>query len=220
MGWHDVKYSFYYYGCKIALGKIFPFLSLLLLVFILGCVQATQEKTINSSDIKAQEKQAAITKEQQKMEKFEKEVITRLNYWTSFLERKSPPYIWGGVGEKGGDCSGQMYWIVHKSGLPYLRTTALQMWNGAWPGRVIKSWKNSRFPNLIYFTFSPKRPSGHVGIVRVNHAPNYLIYAEASSSAKIFKRTTLEAATAKDKSVTGIQELDLLVGFKKSISLK
>lgn len=199
---------------------VFSFLALFLLLVVISCGYAVQEQTVTSTNIKEDKKQVKITKEQQEMEKFEKEVTERMDYWTSFLERKSPPYIWGGVGEKGGDCSGQMYWIAHKSGLPYIRTTALQMWSGAWPGRVIKPWKTAKFPNLIYFTFTPKRPSGHVGIVRKNHAPNYLIYAEASSSAKIFKRTTLEADTAKDKTVTGIQELDLLVAFNKSISLK
>lgn len=147
------------------------------------------------------------------------DVKDRMNYWTTMLERKAPAYVWGGVGMSGGDCSGQVYYICHMSGLPYLRSTALMMWNGAWPGKVTKSWKDAQFPNLIYFTFTANRPSGHVGLVRTNHYPNYLIFAEASSTANSFKRTIMDPATGRGKSLTGIQVLDLTVGFdtKKSI---
>jgi hypothetical protein len=156
-----------------------------------------------------------ISKTDKEVTKYLKEVTTRMDYWTGWLERLSPKYVWGGVGiAKGGDCSGQVYWVCHMSGLPYLRTTAFQMWNGAWPGEVIKSWKTSAFPNLIYFTFSEKRPAGHVGIIRKNYHPDYLIFAEASSSAKRFKRTIIESDTNYEKTIIGIQKLDLTMGFK------
>ena len=194
-----------------------------ILALIIFCIMsvASFSDILRPQDSKLPGIVTGYNKTDKEIDKYLKEVTGRMDYWTGRLERLAPAYVWGGFGVgKGGDCSGQMYWVCHMSGLPFIRTTALQMWNGAWPGKVIKSWEKSKFPNLIYFTFSEKRPSGHVGIIRANHYPNYLIFAEASSTAKVFKRTTLTKGSSHDKSVTGIQELDLTVGFDTLKSLK
>jgi hypothetical protein len=144
------------------------------------------------------------------------ETINRIEYWADYLERLSPPYVWGEHGPKGGDCSGEMYWIFHMSGAPFIRTTALQMWSGTWPGYNVKTWEDADSPELIFFTYSSERPQGHVGLVRNrSDYPQKLEFDEASSGANRFKRTVMKKNSYYDRHFAGVRIPDLSVGFVK-----
>jgi hypothetical protein len=145
------------------------------------------------------------------------ETMARIEYWADYLEKMAPRYVWGGYGERGGDCSGEMYWIFQMSGAPFIRTTALQMWSGTWPGYNVKSWEDADSPELIFFCYSEGRsPVGHVGLVRTrSDYPMKLDFSEASSGANKFKRTVMKKNSYYDKHFVGIRVPDLSVGFQK-----
>lgn len=91
---------------------------------------------------------------------------------------KNPEYKWGGASlNEGADCSGILFTIAKNSGLPVLRTTARQM------ARARDGWRSivmdvnyqdtedgeaedtyGEGADLIWWTFSPDRPDGHVGV--------------------------------------------------------
>jgi len=216
--------SFRYLGTIFWLGVI----SILTTVIIVGVSvyfafsQPNLVSSFNSRDTILPELSHSLNKTDIEINQYLIDVTGRLDYWTTFLEKLGPPYNWGkALGPSGGDCSGQLYWVAHKSGLPFLRTTSLQMWYGAWPGVQVKDWYKSEFPNLVFFTFTSKRPFGHVGVVRKNEYPSYLVFSEASQGFNAFKRTTMSRGpTTREKSVVGVKILDLTVGFDKSESLK
>lgn len=150
------------------------------------------------------------------------DILKRLNYYADLFVFYAPPYVWGGywgiVG--GGDCSGQMRALYVLSGVGYPRLTSRNMWNGGWPGLRYKASEGAReeteFPHLIFFDYSPKRPRGHVGIVRTNvksKKGRRIVFAEASSSAKIFKETLIKQGDYRWRHVHGILIPDLTPGF-------
>jgi hypothetical protein len=91
---------------------------------------------------------------------------------------KNPEYMWGGVSlDEGADCSGILFAIAKNSGLPVLRTTAYQMARGrdGWKSIVMdleyRETEDGEAEDtygeggdLIWWTFSPDRPDGHVGV--------------------------------------------------------
>lgn len=88
------------------------------------------------------------------------------------------PYVWGGESaEEGGyDCSGALTACHRKIGKPIPRTTSRKLWilaNGD-----AKHWSNSTCGDWTFFTFSPDRPKGHVGMITKN--PNF--YQSGSST--------------------------------------
>jgi hypothetical protein len=146
----------------------------------------------------------------------------RIQFYTDMLVELAPPYVWGGFwGLLGGDCSGQMRWIFKMAGIVYPRLTALSMWNGGWPGRRYKSslatLSQAEFPNVIFFTYKPNRPAGHVGIVRkvwkTAKGAWRVLFAEASSSAKYFKETLIKEGDYRWKHTLGLLVPDLSPGF-------
>lgn len=150
-------------------------------------------------------------------------ILKRLNYYVDLFVKNAPPYIWGGawgiIG--GGDCSGQMRALMVLSGCHYPRLTALAMWNGGWPGRRYKAsfttLSQAEFPYLIFFTYKPSRPAGHVGMVRkvwkTNHGNLRVLFAEASSSAKYFKETLIKQGDYRWKHTLGVLVPNLSPGF-------
>jgi cell wall-associated NlpC family hydrolase len=102
------------------------------------------------------------------------------------------------MGSLGNDCSGAMCWVFRMAGVPVPRTTALAMWNGAWPGErtTVKEGARelSQFPDLMFFDFTIGRPRGHVGLIRWNvmlKNQRNVMMAEASSSKNRFKETLI-----------------------------
>lgn len=147
-------------------------------------------------------------------------VEERIDFYTSHLLKLAPPYVWGGAwGPLGNDCSGAMAWIHRMAGVPVPRTTALAMWNGAWPGVRLRSRdgarEEARFPNLIFFDYKVDRPRGHVGLIRWNvmlHKKRNLMMAEASWSKKMFKETLILEGDGRWRATHGVLKVNLKMG--------
>ena len=134
-------------------------------------------------------------------------LIERAKYWSDILLAKSPKYVWGGEGLEGGDCSGQVHWILKKAGAPFPRTTALKIWSGAWPGQNYSDWENTAFPDGVFFSW--KKTGDHMGLIdyRMDY-PETLAFIEASSGSGKFKHTTFKKGSVYDKAFLGIKVFD------------
>lgn len=86
---------------------------------------------------------------------------SRIEAWKSI---KGYPYVWGGESkEEGGfDCSGAIYAVQKRIGEPIPRTTSKKLAILADGER--KHWSDGDCGDLIWWTFSPDRPFGHVGM--------------------------------------------------------
>ena len=87
-------------------------------------------------------------------------------------------YGWGAESPKEGsfDCSGAIYFVQKQIGKPIPRTTSRKLWILA--GGDSKDWSNSTCGDWTFFTLSPDRPKGHVGMITKN--PNF--YQSGSST--------------------------------------
>lgn len=74
------------------------------------------------------------------------------------------PYVWGGESGSGADCSGAMHYLMKRAGRPFPRMTARKMRAVLCPGPLHHYRKSSRF-DFVWWTFSPARPFGHVGLM-------------------------------------------------------
>jgi hypothetical protein len=106
------------------------------------------------------------------------------------------------------------------AGIKLPRVNALKQWL-TWPGKKVTDdaevWKQSKLPNLIFFSWPAKgkaahRPFGHVGLIRHNKGKT-LEMSEASSSAGYFKRTLIKRGDYRDTHKEGIKIIDLLPHF-------
>lgn len=134
------------------------------------------------------------------------EVIRRLDTWTGIMEDKSPVYARGEESELKADCSGAIWYIFHRSGLPYPRTTAYKMFY-VWSGLVIEDKSKRQFPFLQWFDF--KKPFDHVSIVRYRDKRGTW-YAHASWSRQKFVRSYMKDNSTQDKAVSGVKEIYLI----------
>lgn len=151
-------------------------------------------------------------------------ILYRLNYYSELLVRMKVPYVWGGFwGLLGVDCSGYIYWICKKAGLPVHRTTSHRMWldRGSWPGeRVLVKlddhYDNVEFPDILFWTYG-KRPYGHTAIIVLNALDNNgnrrILFREASSSKKFVKETLMSKGDYRWIRLEGFIVLDLTPGF-------
>ena len=91
------------------------------------------------------------------------------------------PYVWGGESPKEGgfDCSGALHYVQARIGNPIPRTTSRKLWILA-EGQA-KDWTKSSCGDWTFFTFSPDRPKGHVGMITKN--PNF--YQSGSSTGPV-----------------------------------
>jgi len=74
-------------------------------------------------------------------------------------------YVWGGddfVRDGGVDCSGWIFSISKKIGKPVPRTTSKKYYLTT--DSPDAHWQEANCTYLVWFTFSPDRPYGHVGI--------------------------------------------------------
>ncbi len=150
--------------------------------------------------------------------------LHEIDSYCSFLERLAPPYVSGAYwGLLSLDCSGGMYDIC-KRVKPVKRTTAYRMWigYGNWGTNNIKGsvegFAQGKFPDLVFFNYEGKIAS-HVGMWRVKNTQEIeadkklkketKVFAEASSSKRYFKRTTIVKDDGRYKAMLGTKKLDL-----------
>lgn len=74
------------------------------------------------------------------------------------------PYVWGGESRRGADCSGAIYYLFKRAGRPFPRMTARKMRAVLCPG-PLHHYRLSSLFDLVWWTFTPDRPFGHVGIM-------------------------------------------------------
>jgi hypothetical protein len=142
----------------------------------------------------------------------------------TLLEKLAPTYVWGGFwGLLGGDCSGQTY-AGFTPDFPGKRTTAFRMWlgYGNWGKNNIegpeKGFEAGDFPKIVFFNYGGKIAS-HVGTWRKKSVEEEAyskkikketkVFAEASSSARYFKRTTIIKGDTRYKAILGTKTLAL-----------
>jgi hypothetical protein len=163
----------------------------------------------------------------------EQRIIQAISDFADLFEIEKILYVWGGsdpnvltydtqkkAWRKGADCSGSIQNIFLKAGIKLPRTTALKMWL-IWPGKQVTSdaevWKQSKLPNLVFFTWpakgkAAKRPFGHVGLIR-NNKGKTIEMSEASSSKGYFKRTPIIKGDYRDTHKEGILQVDIMKSF-------
>lgn len=76
------------------------------------------------------------------------------------------PYVWGAEGPDSFDCSGFIYFVSHQVGRPLPRTTSQKYYLSIESNEV--HWKNATCGHLVWWTFEPDRPFGHIGYMVVN----------------------------------------------------
>jgi cell wall-associated NlpC family hydrolase len=84
----------------------------------------------------------------------------RLRAWHFALRQRGEPYIWGGVGPRGFDCSG-LVWAAYRSAGVILPRTTYQMLDSRALIRI--SWRQARRGDLAFFG------RGHVELFRYGY---------------------------------------------------
>jgi len=80
---------------------------------------------------------------------------------------KSVNYQWGGDNPKTGfDCSGLISYVFKYLGKPIPRTTSRKLWISIDDNHF--HWSNSECLDLVWWTLTPDRPFGHIGIMMKN----------------------------------------------------
>ncbi|MDP8256448.1 MAG: NlpC/P60 family protein [Candidatus Alcyoniella australis] len=111
------------------------------------------------------------------------------------------PYVWGGEGQSGADCSGSLWYVCRRAGFHYPRTTARKMW-AVWGGTEKSNWRDGEFGDLVWFTFSAHRPFGHVGMIKAGNE----FYNASSRRGFVLGRFT--PGNTYDRHFAGIKSLE------------
>ncbi len=114
------------------------------------------------------------------------------------------PYVWGGTRFKGADCSGALWRILKESGYHFPRTTARKMWV-VLEGKDIPGWRDGAFGDLVWWTFKPSRPFGHIGIIWDEETN---VFAHASSATGFFTLSRLRKGNTFDRNFAGARRLN------------
>lgn len=120
----------------------------------------------------------------------------------SFIIAKHPSYSWGGADLKSGvDCSGYLYLAAKWAAIPGItRTTSARMAQGLGGWLSKDTHVNSAAScDLIFWTFKPQRPWGHVGAF-MDGPDNTLLVTHASVSRGVVLEK-LRGALATSKSL-------------------
>ncbi|MDP8255133.1 MAG: NlpC/P60 family protein [Candidatus Alcyoniella australis] len=112
------------------------------------------------------------------------------------------PYVWGGEDRAGADCSGSLWYVCRRAGFHFPRTTARKMW-AVWGGAEKSGWRESALGDLVWFTFSARRPFGHVGMIKADGE-----FYNASSSRRAFVLSRFEPGNTYDRHFAGIKTLE------------
>lgn len=145
---------------------------LLLPLFLLGCHSSWWQQPSNSTEDNSTQTNSA--KQDNSTEK-----VTKCDRIKQAWETIEPfPYVWGGESkdEGGFDCSGAVYKVQKYIGEPVPRTTAIKMAIMASGER--KSWKEGNCGDWIWWSFSPDRPFGHMGM----HTEQPYVWQSGSST--------------------------------------
>jgi len=88
------------------------------------------------------------------------------------------PYVWGGdtIRDGGFDCSGAIYFVQAQIGKPVPRTTSKKY--NILAGGSPKHWQDGKCLDWIWWTFTPDRPYGHIGM----HITNDIVWQSGSST--------------------------------------
>jgi cell wall-associated NlpC family hydrolase len=86
----------------------------------------------------------------------------------NFILSQQTQYRWGGAADEkqGLDCSGFIFLAARRAGMPVRRTTSRGMaeGDGGWTGVGLSREASNRL-DLCFWTFSGRRPHGHVGVL-------------------------------------------------------
>lgn len=140
---------------------------------------------------------------------FRAEYRKSLKRQLEFIISKKPRYVWGGSTNiaNGLDCSGYLYLAAKWAAVPGItRTTARRMalGLGGWTSEAV-SVEQSQECDLVFWTFCPMRPNGHVGaLLKIN--PNERIAAHASSRHGIIAESLNKFPP---KSLSGVRRLTI-----------
>lgn len=137
---------------------------MLLLLFYWGCRSSSQ---------------------QQDSEKQDSQKISKCDRLINICEaHEGYPYVWGGTSKDAGgfDCSGFIYSTFKKYGKPIPRTTSKKYWIFFESEPV--HWEKAKCSYLVWWTFKPNRPYGHIGIM--TKSPNF--WQSGSSTGPIQKK--------------------------------
>lgn len=116
-------------------------------------------------------------------------------------------YTWGDTRPYEGkaDCSGYIFGVYKKVGIPVSRTTALDMRHGkaGWHGKDIEL-DDAGEMDIVWWTWkdNPKRPHGHIGVLLLSPRSKLLEVTHASSSQKKVVVEPLDGVLIRDLSAT------------------
>lgn len=146
-----------------------------LLILILFLVACQPEETVETDEPK-EETEETDPKEEPKPSLCKK----ALQAWQSI---EKYPYVWGGdkIRDGGFDCSGAIYYVQAQIGKPVPRTTSKKY--NIMAGGSPKHWQDGKCLDWIWWTFSPDRPYGHIGM-HINEEENdeIIVYQSGSST--------------------------------------
>ena len=129
-------------------------------------------------------------------------------------------YTWGADKPYEGkaDCSGYIFAVYKRIGIPVSRTTALEMRHGkaGWHGKDIEIDSASEM-DMVWWTWKdkPQRPHGHIGVLIVSPVSKLIEVTHASSSQKRVVVEPLDGVLLRDLSATR----RITIGDKQPVKL-
>ncbi|GII53014.1 hydrolase Nlp/P60 [Planotetraspora thailandica] len=128
------------------------------------------------------------------------------------LAQRGKPYIWGGTGPDGFDCSGIIYMAYRNAGLSIPRTTF-----GQWPFGVHVRAGNEKPGDLVFFDSGPNTGPNHPGHVGMVVSKGKMIEARCTRCGPI-KVTTYNDRPNIVGFTRPLQNADVLQQLKKALT--